>query len=51
MVKEQEKRLEQGLMQNPNLPWVDTKALMPGYTETKEEVTGLTKYIYDTFFK
>ena len=51
MVKEQEKRLEQGLMQNPNLHWVDTKASMPGYTETKEEATGLTKYIYDTFFK
>ena len=42
MIKEQEKRLEQGLMQSPTLPWIDTSKDMPGYDAVK---TSLYSYI------
>jgi len=51
MIKEQEKRLEQGLMQSPTLPWIDTSKDMPGYTEAKISIKDAALNISKQFFK
>ena len=51
MVKEQEKRLENGLMQSPNLPWIDTKKDMPGYNKAKISIKDIALNISKQFFK
>jgi len=51
MIKEQEQRLKDGLMQDVNLPWIDTKEPMEGYSKAITKTTGLTEYIYNKFFK
>ena len=51
MIKEQEQRLKDGLMQDVNLPWINTKEPMEGYSKAVTKTTGLTEYIYNTFFK
>ena len=51
MIKEQEKRLEQGLMQSPTLPWIDTSEDMPGYDAAKTSVWDAALNISKQFFK
>jgi len=51
MIKEQEKRLEQGLMQSPTLPWIDTSKDMPGYTGAKISIKDAALNISKQFFK
>ena len=51
MIKEQEKRLEQGLMQSPTLPWIDTSKDMPGYIGAKISIKNMALDISKQFFK
>ena len=50
MIKEQEERLKQGLMQSPNLPWIDTSKDMLGYDAAKISVKDAALNISKQFF-